>query len=100
MHDESEGEREGWSWEQKPVGRGGMLHFAKESLATLGTDVTCPLDDHNILLAVGLVLKVVVHIRQRHLTLHTAEASRVESPALISDSNRHKKRMGLVIGAT
>lgn len=65
-----------------------MLHFAKEGLATLGTDVTCPLDDHDILLTISLVLKVVVHIRQRHLALHTAEASRMESPALISDSNQ------------
>lgn len=75
-----------------------MLHFAKEGLATFSTDVACPLDDHDILLAVGLVLKVVVHIRQRHLALHTAEASWVESPALIITFKIDKRSMRLVTG--
>lgn len=64
-----------------------VLHLSKERLATLGTDIAGPLDDHDVLLTVGLVLKVVVDVRQRCLALHTREASRMEAPAL-----REKKK--------
>jgi len=59
------------------------LNLAKEGLATLRTDVSSPLNDHDILLTVRLVLKIVINVRQWRLALHAREAPRMESPALI-----------------
>ena len=67
--------------QQRCPGEG--LHLSKEGLAALRTDIARALNDHDVLLAVGLVFKVVVNVRQRRLALDTREASWVESPALI-----------------
>lgn len=69
-----------------------VLHLSKERLATLGTDIAGPLDDHDILLTVGLVLKVVVDVRQRRPALHAREASRMEAPALRENIKSEKRR--------